>query len=54
MLKAWEDRSSRGILGEIDVVVKDRRKGVWVRKEVAVGLGKHVSGIVGWEEGWDE
>ena len=26
-LKAWEDRSSSGIVGEIEVVVKDRRKG---------------------------
>ena len=33
-LKAWEDRSSSGILGEIEVVVKDGRKGVRVRKRV--------------------
>ena len=37
-LKAWEDRSSSGILGEIEVVVKDGRKGVRVRKRV-VRLG---------------
>ena len=50
-LKAWEDRSSSGILGEIEVVVKDRRKGVRVRKKGAVGLGK-TGVIVGWEEWW--
>ena len=32
-LKAWEDRSSSGILGEIEVVVKEGGKGKGVRKK---------------------
>ena len=45
-LKAWEDRSSSGILGEIEVVVKDRRKGVRVRKKVLVRLGGRMGRVV--------
>ena len=33
MVEGLEDSSSSGILGEIEGVVKDRRKGVRVRKE---------------------